>query len=70
MKIEVKYNNIVIGHTFDGKTIELLDSDDAKKVKDYLSKGQIIGVSSRGIGTNDNGTIVNHEITDYNIIKK
>ena len=53
-KIEVKSNGIVIGYTYDeGKTIDFLDNDEAKKVLDKMKTGTSIGVSSRRMGNVD-----------------
>jgi len=54
MKIEVKSNGVVVGNTYnEGKTIDFLDNNEAKKVKDELLKGIHIGISSKKIITDD-----------------
>lgn len=70
MKIEVKYNGVVVGHTIDGKIIEFLDNDVAKEVKEYLMTSQIIGVSSRAKVDNYEDEISDYDIIDYSLIKK
>jgi len=53
-RIEVKSNGIVIGYTYDeGKTIDFLDNDEAKKVLDKMNTGTLIGISSRRMGKVD-----------------
>jgi len=53
-KVEVKSNGIVIGYTYDeGKTIDFLDNDEAKKVLDKMKNGTPIGISSRRMGRVD-----------------
>ena len=59
-RVEVKSNGIVIGYTYDeGKTIDFLDNDEAKKVLDKMNTGIPIGVSSRRMGNVDeDGNII------------
>ena len=53
-KIEVKSNGIVIGHTYDeGKTIDFLDNDEAKKVLYKMNNRTPIGISHRRMGNVD-----------------
>jgi len=58
-KVEVKSNGIIVGYTYDeGKTIEFLDNDEAKKVKEKMLSEQQIGISSRRMGkVDENGNI-------------
>ena len=45
-KTEVKYLGIVIGHTYDGLTIEFLDNELSKEIKKRLSEGLTISLST------------------------
>ena len=69
-KMEVKYLGVVIGHTYDGQTIEFLDNEHSKEIQKTLSEGHAICLSSRRIGTVDENGCVNYEkITEYELIK-
>jgi hypothetical protein len=61
-KIEVKYLGVVIGHTYDGQTIEFLDNEHSKILKEDMLKGHTIGISSRRMGTVDENNKVNYVI--------
>lgn len=66
---EVKYLGVVIGHTYDGQTIEFLDNEHSKEIQKTLSEGHTIGLSSRRMGTVDESGYVNYEkITEYGVI--
>lgn len=68
-KIEVKYLGVVIGHTYDGQTIEFLDNEHSKEIQKTLSEGHTIGISSRRMGTVDENGYANYEkITEYSVI--
>ena len=48
MRLNVMYEGIHVGYSNDkGKTIEFLDTEEAKKVKNNILKGHNIFVSSR-----------------------
>jgi hypothetical protein len=65
-KVKVESNGIIIGYTYDeGKTIDFLDNDEAKKVLLKLNTGMTIGISSRKTGNVDEtGNIIN--VSDLN----
>lgn len=68
-KIEVKCLGVVIGHTYDGQTIEFLDNEHSKEIQKTLSEGHTIGISSRRMGTVDENGYVNYEkVTEYGVI--
>ena len=68
-KIEVKYLGVVIGHTYDGQTIEFLDNEHSKEIQKTLSEGHTIGISQRRMGTVDENGYTNYEkITEYSVI--
>lgn len=48
-KLDVKYKNEIIGYTTDdGKSVQFLDTQPSKNfVKNFVKKGNIVGVSSR-----------------------
>ena len=70
-KTEVKYLGVVIGHTYDGQTIEFLDNEHSKEIQKTLSEGHTIGLSSRRMGTVDENGYVNYEkITEYGVINR
>ncbi len=70
-KIEVKYLGVVIGHTYDGQTIEFLDNEHSKILKEDMLKGHTIGISSRRMGTVDENNKVNYvKITEYSVINR
>ena len=52
-KTEVKYLGVVIGHTYDGQTIEFLDNEHSKEIQKTLSEDHTIGISSRRTGMVD-----------------
>ena len=59
-EIEVKYDDVVIGHTSDGgKTIKFLDNENAKKVIAFINQSQPIYVSSRQSGILEGKGITN-----------
>lgn len=50
-EIEVKFDDVVVGHTSDGcKTIKFLDNENAKKVMKFINQSTPIYVSSRQSG--------------------
>jgi hypothetical protein len=69
-KIEVKYLDKLVGYTSDnGKTIEFLDNEAAKQLKEELLKRTPIGISSRRIGTIDeNNRIISEDIIEQHCI--
>ena len=70
MKKEVKYLGVTVGYSYDGQTIEFLDNKEAQQIKDYLIKGNNIGISSRQTGIIDeNNKISDSEIIEYSIMK-
>ena len=70
-KTEVKYLGVVIGHTYDGQTIEFLDNEHSNEIQKTLSEGHTIGLSSRRMGTVDENGYVNYEkITEYGVINR
>lgn len=70
-KIEVKYNGIVVGYTYDNKNIQFLDTPEAKKVINKIMENSPIGISSRAYGhVDENGNIKEKsEPIEYNILK-
>ena len=70
-KTEVKYLGVVIGHTYDGQTIEFLDNEHSNEIQKTLSESHTIGLSSRRMGTVDENGCVNYEkITEYGVINR
>ncbi|TXG82067.1 MAG: hypothetical protein E6R13_05505 [Spirochaetes bacterium] len=70
-KTEVKYLGIVIGHTYDGQTIEFLDNEHSKEIQKTLSEGRTISLSSRRMGTVDKNGYVHYEkIIEYHVINR
>ena len=70
-KVEVKSNGVIIGYTHDaGRTIEFLDNDEAKRVKNKMSVGESIYISSRRMGNvdEDGHVIVIGELNELGII--
>jgi hypothetical protein len=69
-KIEVKFLDKLVGYTSDnGKTIDFLDNEAARQVKEELTKGTTIGISSRQAGTlNENNTVESENVNQYSII--
>lgn len=71
-KIEVKFNGVAVGYTYDGgKSIEFFDSKEAKEIMKELNTGSPIGISSRRIGkVDENGYVYDMgDINELNIIK-
>ena len=63
-KEEVKYLGIVVGHSYDGQTIEFLNNEYSKKFKEEMLKGQRIGISSRRLEVVDEDELVNLDTTE------
>ena len=54
MGLKVMYDGIHVGYSNDnGKTIEFLDTEEAKKVKNNILKGHSIYMSSRRLEKNE-----------------
>lgn len=67
-KVPVKYENNIIGYTNDnGRTIQLLDTDFAKIVKEnILNANKIVSVSARSMGAlNQDGTVESEPPFEY-----
>jgi len=69
--IEVKYKGILVGYTYDGKSIKFLNTKEAIEIQNKLTESQNICLSSRKMGTIDE----NHRVTsdgpfEYSIIIK
>jgi hypothetical protein len=71
-KVPVTRNGIEIGYTLDGgKTIQFYETPDAKKVIDELNSGQMIGISSRGIGTIDeNNKVKERDVKELSFVER
>jgi hypothetical protein len=69
-KIDVKYNNIVVGYTYDeGKTVIFLDNEAAKEIQSQILNGYTVGVSSRRMGVIKEDNHVDYkDITEYGLI--
>jgi hypothetical protein len=69
-KVPVTRNGIEVGYSIDGKTIQFNDTEEAKKAIEELTSGQMIGVSSRGIGEVVDGKAVCKETTEFAFIER
>jgi hypothetical protein len=69
-KVPVTRNGIEVGYSIDGKTIQFNNTEEAKKAIEELNSGQMIGVSSRGIGEVVDGKAVRKETIEFAFIER
>lgn len=68
--VEVKYLGVVVGYTYDNKTIAFYDNEEAKQCKKDILDGQSIFISSRKLGVvKENNFVDEEEIVEYCITK-